>query len=299
MILMKVKKCLWQRDGVTMMFESFIQDYERRDKQKTANTYFKLLSQFEKWLDGVGNSGKFGKEDVLDFLKTKDWANSSKNVFLSALSSWANSELEDVQPPTNDEERREVRRLKQIKGIKSYHNHSEEKEPLSLEEIVDLRMSMGEETKQIFWTLLWFGLRVGELNTIENIDYENQSLTVSTLKRKNHERTLYFDDYTGRILQNARNRDLFKINYNTLYRRFKTAGKRIGVDLTPHICRHTFASQFGERTDSFSLAKMLGHSVEKAAPSRATGKYVHPSEDRIKNLMLENHYLAVLEVKKA
>lgn len=284
------------------MFEKFLEDYERRDKQKTAKTYRKLLSQFEKYLNRLGKSGKFGKEDVLDFLKQKNWANSSKNVFLAALSSWASSELEKVQPPTDDKEKKQVRRLKQIRGIKGYDNDSEEKEPLSLEEIMDLRTVMDQDTKQVFWILLWFGFRVGELDNIENIDYEAGSLTVSTLKRNNHTRTLYFDEYTERVLKSSVNKNLFETPYSTLYKQFRRAGNQISVDLTPHICRHTFGTKMGERTDPFTLAKMLGHSIEgaskKMGASKTTGKYVHPSESRIRKVMLENHYLEPLEVKR-
>lgn len=273
------------------MFEDFIRDYERRDKQETAKTYRKLLAQFEGWLESQPSSGKFTKENVLGFLEQKDWANSSKNVFLSALASWAQTELVKVQPPTTDKEKREVRRLKQIRGIKGYDQDSKEKEALTLEQMMDLRTAMNQETNQIFWILSWFGLRVGELERIKEIDWEAQSLTVRTLKRKDHERVLYFDEYTGRILQNSRSKSLFRIPYSTLYKQFRRAGDQVGVDLTPHICRHTFATKMGERTDPFTLAKMLGHSVEKVAPSKTTGKYVHPSEEKIRQLMLENHYL--------
>lgn len=118
------------------------------------------------------------------------------------------------------------------------------------------------------------------------------------MKREDHDRTLYFDEYTGRILQNSENKGLLDIPYSTLYKNFRKAGEQIGVDLTPHICRHTFATEMGQRTDPFTLARMLGHSVERVAPSKATGKYVHPSEEKIRELMLENHYLDALEVRQ-
>ena len=281
------------------MFESFIEDYERREKFETAKTYRKLLKQFENWLNsrnGKGDSTKFGKETVLEFLKQKEWANSSKNVFLSALSSWASSELEKVQPPTNDEEKRKARRLKRIKNIGNYANDSEETEALDLDDVIDVRMALNSEDKKIFWILSWFGLRVGELKTVQEIDYENQSLTVETLKRSNHTRTLYFDKYTSNVLERAEDKDLLSKSYQSIYRAFSNAGDRLKIELHPHVCRHTFATKFGERTDPFTLAKMLGHSLEGAGASRTTGKYVHPSEEKIREIMTENHYLKPLEL---
>lgn len=281
------------------MFQEFIADYERRGKGKTAETYRKLLSQFEKWL---GQLGKFEREDVLEFLDHKiTWANSSKNVFLSALSAWATSELAKVQPAVTKQEKLEVRRLKRIKDIKSYEAGTKEKERLSLEQIMDLRLVMDQDTETLFWILLWTGIRVGELQLIEKIDWENQNLTVETLKRKNHERTLYFDDYTARKLEYAQRKGLLGMNYQAIYKRFTRASKALPVDLTPHLCRHTFASFMSERTDPFTLATMLGHSIGTTArfhgAAKVTGDYVHPAQERIREVMLEKHYLIPLEVR--
>jgi|GEM_PF-2705139 len=279
------------------MFEDFIRDYERREKTETAKTYRKLLSQMEKWLDSKGYSGKIDKETTLEFLEQKDWANSSKNVFLSALSSWASSELEKVQPPTNDEEKREARRLKRIKNIGNYADDSKETEALDMDDIIDVRMALNDEMNKIFWTLTWFGLRVGELKTIQKIDYENRSITVETLKRKDHKRTLYFDDYTADVLSRAEDKDLFKKSYQSIYRPFSAAGNQLKIELTPHVCRHTFTTQMRDRVDPFTLAKMLGHSIEGAGVSRMTGKYAHPSGEKIRKVMLNNHFLKELEME--
>ncbi|KXB08075.1 hypothetical protein AKJ58_00980 [candidate division MSBL1 archaeon SCGC-AAA385D11] len=286
------------------MFEEFLADYKRREKKKTAETYKKLLSQFEKWLDNQGSQEKFKREDVLSFLKTQhSWSNSSKNVFLSALSSWARSELEKVQPAVTDQEKLEVRRLKRIKGIRSYEARPKEKEALNLDQIVDLRIAMDQDTQNLFWVLLWFGIRVGELKKIKKIGLEDRSLTVETLKRKGSEaeRTLYFDDYTGRILQHSRDKGLLDLPYQTIYKRFKKASKLTSIKLTPHVCRHTFATHMSSRTDPFTLAQMLGHSITGVAQARGgakvTGDYVHPAQERIRKVMLERHYLIPLEVK--
>jgi len=280
------------------MFELFIEDYERRGKQKTADTYRKLLSKFEEWCEDRWNLEKFSREDVLDFLRLSDWANATKNVFLSALSSWAAVQLEKVQPPTTDAERKEVRRFKQIMSIRGYENDSEGKDPLTLDNVLDFRTVMNRDTKRILWLLLWFGFRYDEFTSVEEIDYGEKSVTVPTSKRKNHERTLYFDEYTERILEKAENEELFDTPYNTLYKKFRRRGKQARVELTPHVCRHTFATQMGEEVDPFTLAKMLGHTLEAVGASRTTGKYVHPSQEKIKKVMTENHYLQTLEVKK-
>ncbi|KXB07981.1 hypothetical protein AKJ55_01590 [candidate division MSBL1 archaeon SCGC-AAA382M17] len=286
------------------LFESFLEDYERRDKDKTASTYRKLLSQFEKWVDDRGDFGKFAREDVLEFLDQQDnWANASKNVFLAALKSWAKSELEKVEPAVTDEEKLEARRLKRIRGIKGYDSEAGEKEALSLEEISDLRVAMRQDSENLFWVLLWFGIRVGELKKINQIDWGEGRIEVETLKRKGSGKTrvLFFDDYTERILRRVVDKKLHELPYQTVYRKFKRASRPLETDLTPHVCRHTFATHMAERTDPFTLAKMLGHSTQgisrAVGGAKVTGRYVHPFEEEIRRLMTEDHYLAPLEVR--
>ncbi|MEM3353116.1 MAG: tyrosine-type recombinase/integrase, partial [Saccharolobus sp.] len=78
---------------------------------------------------------------------------------------------------------------------------------------------------------------------------------------------------------------LFYITYDALYRKLKRLGEKVGIDLRPHVLRHTFATLSLKRgMNLITLQKLLGHKDLKT-----TQIYTH--------LILEdlrNEYLKVM-----
>jgi integrase len=271
------------------IFNAFVADYDRRGKFKTCRTYRGLLGKFAEWVADREVGENFTRDHVVEFLEHGDWSNSTKNLFLAALHGWAEGELQKVSHPTTPEEVQEERRLLGIKGVKSYATHPKEKGALTLEQVSELLDVMDSDTASVFWSLLWFGVRFAEFQTMQ-IDFDKKEATIET-KKGGGTRKLYFDDYTERILRRVVDRGLQVVAHISLWKRLKRYSRPIGVELAPHICRHTFATHFSQIADPFALKQMLGHKMGGGV----TGAYVHPLADQIRRLMTEKHYLKPLE----
>lgn len=267
---------------MTSLFDDFLNDFARRQKHRTAMTYHKLLSLFEKWLDETGKVS-FDREDVLEFLDQKSWSNATRNCALAALRGWARFARGYA------EDGHEQARLSRIEGIKDYTVKREEKPALSLAQISNLFSVMDPDTSTIFWILLWFGFRLHELKLIKSMD-DHGRLVVETEKRGGT-RTLFFDSYTERLLKIAKDKKLLDLPDIKIWKMLrKYSGIVAPARLTPHLARHAFASHFAELTDRDTLRRMLGH-----GPRETTDIYVHVSEERIREVMIERHYMRVLE----
>ncbi|MEM0015521.1 MAG: tyrosine-type recombinase/integrase [Saccharolobus sp.] len=145
--------------------------------------------------------------------------------------------------------------------------------------------------KLIIRLLLDTGLRANELLSIKikDIDIDNNMIRVRNTKN-GEERVVFFTDNTKQILKKyirGKNLDdkLFYITYDALYRKLKRLGEKVGIDLRPHVLRHTFATLSLKRgMNLITLQKLLGHKDLKT-----TQIYTH--------LILEdlrNEYLKVM-----
>ncbi|MEM4884629.1 MAG: tyrosine-type recombinase/integrase [Saccharolobus sp.] len=145
--------------------------------------------------------------------------------------------------------------------------------------------------KLIIRLLLDTGLRANELLSIKikDIDIDNNMIRVRNNKN-GEERVVFFTDNTKQILKKyirGKNLDdkLFYITYDALYRKLKRLGEKVGIDLRPHVLRHTFATLSLKRgMNLITLQKLLGHKDIKT-----TQIYTH--------LILEdlrNEYLKVM-----
>ncbi|MEM0130895.1 MAG: tyrosine-type recombinase/integrase [Saccharolobus sp.] len=145
--------------------------------------------------------------------------------------------------------------------------------------------------KLIIRLLLDTGLRANELLSIKikDIDIDNNMIRVRNTKN-GEERVVFFTDNTKQILKKyirGKNLDdkLFYITYDALYRKLKRVGEKVGIDLRPHVLRHTFATLSLKRgMNLITLQKLLGHKDIKT-----TQIYTH--------LILEdlrNEYLKVM-----
>jgi integrase len=277
------------------IFDSYLTDFARREKHKTALTYYKLLSQFARWLGEQGLE-EFDEQHVINFLEGQRWSNATRNTFLAAIRGWSKSAKSRIPSGATLEEiqrgRDAEKRLERIEGIRDYKVERKEKVALSLEQISGLFDSMDSDTSSLFWVLLWFGVRVGELKRIKDIDWDAGRLEVET-EKVGGTRGLFFDVYTARLLKHALDKKLLDLPDLAIWKRMrKYSGFCSPIKLTPHLCRHTFATHFSTLTDEFTLKRMLGHHY-----TSATDVYVHRFDEQIREVMVERHYLKPLEVE--
>jgi integrase len=264
------------------IFGEFLREYAMRGRTATYLTYRRLLSPFERWLRERGVSDP-DRQHVLEYLASRPgWCNTTRNTFLSALRSWARwarGYAEDG--PTQA-------RLSRIETIRDFPHGREERPALSLEQIGLLLGKAEPDDYALLWILLWFGLRVGELGRIRSVDYEKGELVVET-EKAGGARTLYFDAYTGSILGYAQDRGLLGLPPKEVWRRLRRYSYYAPV-LTPHVCRHTFATHMAKAVSREALRRMLGHS-----PPTVTEMYIHPWEEEVREAMLRRHYLLPFE----
>lgn len=278
------------------IFDSFIGDFARREKHRTALTYHRLLGQFERWVQEVSRHDTFDRENVLKFLEGQKWSNASKNCFLAALRGWAKDAKSKIPSGTTLEEIQQGRdaekRLDRIIALKDYTVRREKKPALSLEQISDLFSVMDPDTSSVFWVLLWFNFRVGELKLIKTIDWERGRLEVEN-EKVGGTRILFFDEYTARILRHASDKGLLDLPEIKIWKMFrKYSGFVAPNKLTPHTCRHTFNTHMRNiLKDDGLLRTLMGHGNRSM-----TDVYDSTFEEEIREAMVEKNYLKPLEV---
>ena len=143
--------------------------------------------------------------------------------------------------------------------------------------------------KLLIRLLLDTGLRASELLsiTIKDIDINNNMIRVRNTKN-GEERVVFFTNETKHLLKKyIRNKNpddkLFNMSYDALYRKIKRIGKKVGIDLRPHILRHTFATiSLKKGMNLITLQKLLGHKDIKT-----TQIYTHLILEDMKNEYLK------------
>jgi len=282
-------------------FKDFLTDYERRGKISTAKAYKSVLNQFNLWLQVHGNQDNFDDKDVIVFLDNRpEWSDQARNLLIIALRGWAKQQKARVPAGITLEEmqrgREAEKRFDRLIAIKGYTVHVSEKIALTLDQLKKLFVAMDADTATLFWILVWFGVRLNELKRIERINWEQKYLVIGTEKTPGH-RTLYFDDYTAKLLHHAIESGLLAWHGQKIWARLKYYSTEIEpIKLTPHLARHCFASFFAPIIntefpgDRDTLRIMLGHT-----PADVTGIYIHSA--RIRDLMQNKHFLKPLEPK--
>ncbi|MFP3259757.1 MAG: tyrosine-type recombinase/integrase [Sulfolobus sp.] len=151
-----------------------------------------------------------------------------------------------------------------------------------------LEITKRTSDKLILKLLFDTGLRAKELLSIKvsDIDFERGSITVRNTKNQ-ETRTVFFTEGTKSLLikyiksKCLKSDDkLFNLTYNALYKRLKRIGKKIGIDLRPHLLRHTFATVAIKKGVPLpAVQKLLGHK-----DIRTTQIYTHLLTTDLENI---------------
>lgn len=202
-------------------------------------------------------------------------------------------------------------------GVKS-HNVLKAKIPRSRPKILSpevasalFESASNERDRFLITLLLETGLRIGEVLGLFVEDFHHDRMTdrysVEVVDRGYHpnggsaksggrsvpvteELVEMFDDYLFDILENASTEHSYvfvkvrgeragePMDYEDVRSAFERYSKKIGVHVTPHMCRHTFGTLlFAETKDIKLVQELLGH-----AHSNTTADiYLHPSQDDV------------------
>lgn len=170
----------------------------------------------------------------------------------------------------------------------------------------DERYPLELRNKLIVFMLYATGLRLGEFLDISlsDLNMAEKSVEVRTYKRKNHRRTVYWDDRTHQLLMKwlplrvdiasqagADNRALFvsmdnnshgkPISRDVVQRIFRDVRKKTGMKkkISPHSCRHGFATRGVRANINITyLKEMLGH-----ANLNNTMVYIHQEQADVRD----------------
>ena len=147
------------------------------------------------------------------------------------------------------------------------------------------------------------GLRVSELVMLKlsNVDFTAGFMKITGKGSKDrivpaHERVLlkvrrYVEELRPKLLKDKRSDFLFltgrgkPMTRQRFWQTLRERGKRAGVDLSPHVLRHSFATHLIEGgADLRSVQKMLGHS-----DISTTQIYTKVTVERLKRVYNKNH----------
>jgi integrase/recombinase XerD len=164
--------------------------------------------------------------------------------------------------------------------------------------VCDLQMLTGLRDALMMSFLLDTGVRIGECIRIyaHEVDLANRTVLVRAESAKSRKaRSVYFGARTQRLLavylvwhnKNAQAQNLFlnefgeSLNTDWATSRIRYIGQKakiMGVRISPHTFRHTFATRYIKATgDPFSLRRLLGHSSMEMV-----NRYVNQNTDDVR-----------------
>jgi len=205
------------------------------------------VSDLNKWIIDILNRNTKTKL-VLDGLEKRREKSVTARVYITAVIRFLKWLEIDIKPTMPRTKRKEIRAL-------------------SEEEIEKIKASVKKgKDKLLIQLLLDTGLRAKELLSIRKSDISIEKRYIIVRNTKNgEERIVFFTEETAKLLKKyikkiGDNERIFNMTYEALYRKLKRLGKKIGIDLRPHILRHTFATIAIKKGMPVPVVqKLLGH----------------------------------------
>lgn len=269
--------------------------------RNTTSSYSIDLGKFEKFLGSRDKAlDSFSKEDVVDFievLKEDGLSVSSSCRVLSAIRGLSRYLV--IQGLTKEDP---------TENLKSPKKWASLPKALSLDEIRELLSvkhgnSLALRDQAMIEFLYSSGLRVSELISLKISDINFEAGFIRVLGKGSKERVVpahlgalekvkrYIEKLRHKLLKNKQSDYLFitsrgkPMSRQRFWQSLKAFGRKAGVELSPHVLRHSFATHMLEGgADLRSLQKMLGHS-----DISTTQVYTKVSMDRTKKVYDKYH----------
>ena len=273
---------------------------QKNYSKKTFENYNRDLNKFFKFLNDykIKDIKKITKETVrLYFLKQKNNNISNRTLgrYYSSLNSFFIYSIEheyiDVNPL------KFIDYPKYTKKIPEYIYDSQ------LEKLLNEKTSENVEielrNKLIIHLLLDTGVRVSELVNIKVHDIDVEERIIKVFGKGSKERFVFFTSKTKELLTNylikrkekAITDNLFinykgeKLTERSVQKIIKFVGEKIGLDIHPHLLRHTFATDLlNKGADIRMIQELLGHENLDT-----TQIYTHVSNSRVKEVYDDSH----------
>jgi len=274
---------------------------ERGLSKNTVEAYARDIGLFQKMLAST-NKGldSFSKTDILDFLgEMKDNAYSTPSIcrFISSIRGICRYMI--VEKIIKDDPSENLQTPKKWERLPK---------AISLEDVISLLDSRTDSATFLRDTamleiLYSSGLRVSELVSLKHGNVNLEAGFLRIMGKGSKERLVpinsraldkikrYTKELRPAILKKKQSDYLFVTNRGRAMTRqrfwqtIKKYGKQIGINLSPHTLRHSFATHLLEGgADLRSVQKMLGHS-----DISTTQIYTKVSSDRIKKVYTQHH----------
>ncbi len=284
---------------------------EKGLSRNTTESYGRDLISFDGFLRSKGkelnNFERFDITDYLDSLREKDRSITSICRFISSLKGFSKylliEEIVESDPTENLQSPKKWERLPKALSIEETmevlcrSDASEGKAGKGGHQALDFRNSAMVEL------LYSSGLRVSELINLKMEDINFEAGFIRVLGKGSKERIVpvnqraieriktYIREFRKLLVKRRHSDYLFitgrgmPMTRQRFWQTIRGYGKKIGLDISPHTLRHSFATHLLEGgADLRSLQKMLGH-----ADISTTQIYTKVTMDRIKKVYLEHH----------
>lgn len=279
-----LKSILDQKNYSKKTFENYNRDL---------NKFFRFLKEYK-----INDIKKITKETIrLYFLKQKNNNISNRTLgrYYSSLNSFFIYSIEHEYIESNP--LKFIDYPKYTKKVPEYIYESQ------LEKILNEKTSENIEielrNKLIINLLLDTGVRVSELVNIKVSDIDIEERIIKVFGKGSKERFVFFTSKTKEILVTYLSKrkekaivDNLFINYKgeklterSVQKIIKLVGEKIGLDIHPHLLRHTFATDLlNKGADIRMIQELLGHENLDT-----TQIYTHVSNSRVKEVYDDSH----------
>jgi len=270
---------------------------EKNYSDKTIASYNNDIAKFFEFLKNK-KINEVNKNILRQFflaLKDKNLSNRTIGRYYSSLNSFFKYLLEHEIIEQNPLEF--IDYPKYTKKVPEHIYDSKIKELLNIETSNNIQIEL--RNKLIVNLLLDTGVRVSELVNIKISDIDTNERNIKVYGKGSKERYVFFTKRTLAILKDwltivtrISNGEFLLVNYKgeqltarSVQRIIKNIGKKIGLDLHPHILRHTFATDLLNRgADIRMIQELLGHEN-----LNTTQIYTHVSNNRMKDVYEYSH----------
>lgn len=273
---------------------------QKNYSKKTFENYDRDLNKFFRFLKDykINDIKKITKETIrLYFLKQKNNNISNRTLgrYYSSLNSFFIYSIEHEYIESNP--LKFIDYPKYTKKVPEYIYESQ------LEKLLNEKTSENIEielrNKLIINLLLDTGVRVSELVNIKVFDIDVEERIIKVFGKGSKERFVFFTSKTKEILVTYLSKrkekaivDNLFINYKgeklterSVQKIIKLVGEKIGLDIHPHLLRHTFATDLlNKGADIRMIQELLGHENLDT-----TQIYTHVSNSRVKEVYDDSH----------
>jgi integrase/recombinase XerD len=274
---------------------------ERQRSTNTVSSYERDLKKFIEFLSERGKTLKdFERSDIVDFLsylRADDYAVSSTARYLSSIRALCRfMVLEGIREDDPSEALQTPRGLKRLPKA------------LTVEAVFKIIESVNKDglglRDRVMLELMYAaGLRVSELVGLTLQDINLEAGFIRVRGKGNRERVVPISNHTAEniknyidtvrpfLLKKGQSPHLFlsqqgrPITRQRFWQLLKHYGRLLGIELTPHQLRHSFATHLLEGgADLRSIQKMLGH-----ADISTTQIYTKVTPERLKDIYKKYH----------